>query len=155
MPTDRQMPTPSPGNSRPPERARRNRDEAGATSAIVVLMAVALLSAAALVIDGGYALGAQRRAMNTAEQAARAGSDALSPAALRSGQTRVDPSAAAFAAQAYLASAGASGSVRVNGGQVTVTVAARQDTTILAAVGVSSIPISATATALSIDEDGP
>lgn len=155
MPADHDTPRPSTGRPAPRLRARGSRDESGASSAIVVLMAVALLSAAGLVIDGGYALGAQRRAMNTAEQAARAGSDALSPAALRSGQTRVDPSAASTAAQSYLASADASGSVRVDGGQVTVTVVTRQDTTILAAVGVSSIPVSATATALSIDEDGP
>ena len=120
----------------------------------VVFLGVAMLATAGLVIDGGYALGTKREAMNTAEQAARAGSDALSQARLRSGQTLVDPGEAITAAQSYLSRAGASGAVAVDGGEVTVTVSTRQDTALLSAVGVSSIPVSATATALSIDEDG-
>ena len=57
----------------------------------MVLFTVALLAIAGLVIDGGYALGAKREAMNNAEQAARAGADALNQGALRDGQTMVDP----------------------------------------------------------------
>lgn len=132
---------------------RRRRGERGAAAAFVVLMAVALLAAAGLVIDGGYALAGKREAMNQAEQAARVGADALSPAALRTGETRVDPGRAVAAAQGYLRSVGARGSVNVNGDEVTVTVTARQDTQILTAVGVGSIPIKATATAQSIDHD--
>lgn len=132
---------------------RTRRDEHGASTAIVVLFTVALLTAAGLVIDGGYALGAQRKAMNNAEQAARIGSDALNQGALRDGQTTVDPGLAVTAAQSYLHGIGAHGSVNVNGGEVTVTVAKRQDTKILNAVGVGSIPVKATATALSINQD--
>lgn len=127
--------------------------EQGAVTVFVVLFTVALLAVAGLVIDGGYALGAKRQAMNHAEQAARAGADALDPAALRDGRTVVDGSRAADAAQQYLALVGARGTVDVVGGEVTVTVTSRQDTTMLSAVGVTSIPISASATALSIDAD--
>lgn len=129
----------------------RPRKERGAATVFVVLFTIALLAVAGLVIDGGYALGAKREAMNTAEQAARAGADALDPAALRDGQTRVDPGRAVNAARTYLRTVGAQGSVDVVGGEVTVTVTARQDTTLLSAVGVTSIPIRATATAVSID----
>ena len=66
----------------------------------VVLFTVALLAVAGLVIDGGYALGAKREAMNSAEQAARAGADALDQGSLRDGDTRVDPGRAVAAAQA-------------------------------------------------------
>jgi Flp pilus assembly protein TadG len=133
--------------------AARARDEGGVSTLFVVLFATAMLAVAGLVIDGGYALGAKREAMNQAEQAARVGADALDQAALRSGTTRVDPGQAVAAAQAYLNQVGARGSVAINGGEVTVTVTGSQDTTILSAVGVTSLPIKATATALSIDED--
>lgn len=120
----------------------------------VVLFTVALLAVAGLVIDGGYALGAKRKAMNTAEQAARVGADALSPSALRNGRTLVDPARAVTAARSYLQSVDADGTVSVNAGEVTVTVIARQKTALLSAVGVDSIPVEATSTARSIDQDG-
>ncbi|RYB88296.1 hypothetical protein EUA06_21860 [Nocardioides glacieisoli] len=134
---------------RPP----RRQDERGAATIFVVLFTVALLAVAGLVIDGGYALGAKREAMNNAEQAARAGADALNQGALRDGQTMVAPGRAVNAAQAYLALVGAQGTVDIAGGEVTVTVTGQQDTKLLSAVGVGSIPVKATATALSIDED--
>ena len=129
------------------------RNERGAAAAVVVLFTIALMAVSGLVIDGGYALGAQRRAMNTAEQAARAGADGLDEAALRNGDVRVDPAAGKAAAEHYLMSVGAHGDVVVNGDQVTVTVTAEQDATLLSAVGVGSLDVRATATATSIDED--
>src|ERR1044072_979826 len=132
------------------QRLMRQRGERGASSLIVVLFAVALLAVAGLVIDGGDALGAKREAMNSAEQAARAGADALNQGSLRDGETRVDPGRAVAAAQSYLHSVGAQGTVTVNGGEVSVTVTAHQDTKILTAVGVGSIPVKATANATSI-----
>jgi Flp pilus assembly protein TadG len=129
------------------------RDEHGAAAAFVVLMTVALLSVAGLVIDGGYALGAKREAMTDAEQAARAGADALNQGALRSGEVMVDPGRARIAAQTYLHAVGATGTVRIHGGQVSVTVTTREHTVILSAVGVNTIPIKATATAESIDQN--
>lgn len=130
---------------------RHVRDERGMSTLFVVLFAVAMLSVAGLVIDGGYALGAKREAMNCAEQAARAGADALDQASLRSGETRVDAGRAVGAAQAYLSRVGATGSVSVSGGEVTVVVTDHQKTAILSAVGISTLPIKATATAESID----
>lgn len=136
-------------------RARRMaRDERGAASTgMVVVLGVALLVVGGLVIDGGYTLGARREAMNQAEQAARAGSDALNEGSLRDGTVRVDPGRAIAAANAYLARMGAHGSVSVNGDEVTVTVTSRQDTKILSIVGVGSLPVEATASAVSIDEN--
>lgn len=136
-----------------PSRAQCPRGERGASAAIIVLFTVAFLSVAGLVIDGGYALGAKREAMNNAEQAARAGADALTPSALRDGTIAVDPARATEAARAYLSSVGASGAVDVAGGRVSVMVSGNQPTTILSALGVGSLPFKATATALSIDED--
>jgi len=133
----------------------RVRDERGVSTLFVVLFAVALLAVAGLVIDGGYALASKREAMNQAEQAARVGADALDQAALRNGQTRVSSGQAVAAAQAYLTDVGAIGQVSVNGGEVTVEVTTSQETSILSAVGLTQIPVKATATAQSIDENTP
>lgn len=138
----------------PAPRRRTARDERGAAATgMVVALGVALLVVGGLVIDGGYTLGARREAMNQAEQAARAGSDALNEGSLRDGTVRVDPGRAIAAANAYLAKVGAHGTVSVNGDEVTVTVTSQQDTKILSIVGVGSLPVEATASAVSIDEN--
>src|SRR4029453_15130144 len=96
----------------------RSRDEAGAVTAIVAVFLVALLAVAALVYDGGRAITAKRRAINRAEQAARAGARALDAGALRAGAdtpVRLDERAAAAQAQGYLDGIGATGSVEVTG----------------------------------------
>lgn len=129
------------------------RDEQGAVTPFVVILTIALLVVAGLVIDGGYALAAKREALNEAEQAARVGADALDTGALRSGQTIVDQGLAIAAATNYLSSVGASGTVNVAGGEVTVTVTTHQNTAILSVVGITSIPVSATASSESIDQN--
>jgi Flp pilus assembly protein TadG len=128
-------------------------DQRGVSALVVVLLTTALFSVAGLVIDGGYALSARKEAMTQAQQAARAGADALSIGALRDGTVRVDPDRAAAAARSYLRSVGADGTVAVNGGEVRVTVTSTSDTVMLSAVGVSSLPVEVSATAESIDEN--
>lgn len=133
----------------------RRRDERGIATAFILLFTIALIAVAGLVIDGGYALGAKRTALDEAEQAARVGADALNQGALRDGATQVDTARAAGAAQAYLRQVGAHGTVAVDGGTVTVVVTKSQDTKILSAVNVNHIQIKATASAVSIDQDTP
>ena len=58
-------------------------DEAGSVTAMVAIFAVALLLLAGLVYDGGMILASKRRAINTAEQAARAGAQEVSIASVR------------------------------------------------------------------------
>lgn len=127
--------------------------ERGSITLFTLLISLALLATAALVIDAGYAMGDNRKAMTQAEQAARVGADALSESKLRSGITAVDRDRAIAAAHQYLAGVGASGTVQVDGGRVTVTVTREHETTMLSAVGVGTLPVKATATASSIDED--
>lgn len=129
------------------------RDERGAATVVVVFLAVALLAGAGLVIDGGYALADRRHAMNQAEQTARVASDKISEAGLRDGATLVDDAQARAAAQAYLTTVGARGTVTIAGDRVTVTVRDNYRPAIMSMVGVGSIDVAATATATSIDND--
>jgi Flp pilus assembly protein TadG len=95
--------------------------EAGAIAVMVAVLGVSLLLVVGLVFEGGVAIAAKRRAMNVAEQAARAGAEQLDLAAVRAGAGfQIDPGAATTAADAYLANAGYSGTVAVSGDTVTV-----------------------------------
>lgn len=118
----------------------------------LVFVAMAMVAVAGLVIDGGYAMAAKRTCGQEAEQAARVGADALNQGSLRDGTDYVNPQAAVAAAHAFLARVGAHGVVSVNGGTVTVTVTDQQSTTILSAVGVNSLAVSASASARSITD---
>lgn len=132
----------------------RARNELGASTVFLVLLSVALLVAAGLVIDGGYALAERRRAMNVAEQAARLAADQVSEPSLRSGLRRVDDGRARAAAQTYLRAAGWQGIVTTApSGRVTVNVVGAYRPAVLSMVGVRAFDVRATATAVSIDQD--
>jgi len=130
----------------------REQAEAGFVSLYVVVITVGLLAMAGLVIDGGNALAAREQATDVAQQAARAGADALTPESLRGNPTglTVSPAAAQAAANRVLDTAGVSGTVNVDGANVTVTVVVHKDTTILSAFGVGPIESMATAAATAL-----
>jgi Flp pilus assembly protein TadG len=115
----------------------------------MVIFAVALFAMAGLVIDGGLALDARGRAVDVAQQAARAGAGAISPDSLRgrSPDLRVDVTVATQQAKRVLTLAGATGEVSVLGDTVTVTAHIRQRAVLLAAFGVNELTASADATA--------
>jgi Flp pilus assembly protein TadG len=120
----------------------------GAVTLFIVVIATALLAMAGLVIDGGYALAARQEASFAAEQAARAGADAIAPASLhRSDPLRLDPAAARRAAETYLVTTGHDGRASVAGDAVTVTVRITRRTAILSAIGIADLSSTATATA--------
>ena len=117
--------------------AQPRAGEAGSVTAMVAIFAVALLLLAGLVYDGGMILVSKRRAINTAEQAARAGAQEVSIASVRAGGPfRLDPPAARAAALAYLGQAGYSGAARVHGDTVDVDVRWSQPTIILRLIGI-------------------
>ena len=134
-------------------RRRQLRDEQdrGSVTGYVLFMTVALVLLAGLVLDGGSALTARGAAADVAQQAARAGADALDAASLRAGTPAglvANPAAARQAAVAVLTAAGLSGDVTVAGATVTVTARASRPTTILAMVGIDQVGGSATASAI-------
>ena len=125
----------------------------GSTALLMSVLMVALLVMAGLVLDGGIAIAARQRAADLAEQAARAGADALAPATLRGASPadlRVDPAAARTAADRVLALGGATGEIAVSGRDVTVTAHLRRRSLILAAVGIDDLTGTATATATAL-----
>ena len=107
------------------------------------LLTVAMLILIGLVVDGGYVLAARRRAIDEANGAARAGAEALAPSSYRtSGSLDLDPAAADAAAQSYLAAAGHSGIVTVNGNDVTVTLNFDQPMSLLRIIGIDAVNVS-------------
>lgn len=127
--------------------------ERGSVALYMALIAVGMLMMAGLVIDGGAAIAARARAVDVSEQAARAGADALSQPALRTGTPgglTADPGAARAAAARVLAAAGVTGDVRVSGAAVTVTARVPRRAVVLSAVGVGDLSQSQTSTAVAV-----
>jgi Flp pilus assembly protein TadG len=123
-------------------------DERGQVTVFVVVIATAVLLFAGLVLDGGLALSAKTRALGQAQEAARAGAQALDLTAYRAdGRVRLVPDQARQLALDYLSAAGATGTVTADGSTVTVTVTATESTQLLLLVGVDTIQVSSTGSA--------
>jgi Flp pilus assembly protein TadG len=128
----------------------RRHNQEGSITAFVLLLLVGLVALLGLVVDGGSALSARQSASDEAEQAARAGAGALSVDALRQGALQLDPGAAVAAAEAFARAAGHPGTASVSGGVVTVQIHFRIPTDVLGIVGISSLPVSAQASAVDV-----
>ncbi len=122
----------------------------GSVSAFVALLLVALVALAGLVVDGGAAMSAHQAAVDEAEQAARAGAGALSTDGLRSGSLVIDQDDAIRSAEAFTSAAGHPGTAAVSAGAVTVTIHYRVPTSVLGIIGITSLPVSATASAVDV-----
>jgi hypothetical protein len=125
-------------------RARRGwwRGDDGHVTAFVVVLTTGILALAGLTLDTGIALAAKVRANGQAEAAARAGAQAIDLTAYRAtGALHLVPAQAVAAAQSYLATVGAQGTVTVSGDTVTVTVTATRGTQLLGLVGISSVTV--------------
>lgn len=134
-------------------------DDGRVTAFTAVFTAAALLFAG-LVLDGGLALAAKVRAVGEAQEAARAGAQAIDLDAYRAnGTLRLQPDRAATLAHGYLTSTSTSTSngadavadpgavVEVSADAVTVTVTTSQSTRLLGLVGIHSIRITGRGTA--------
>lgn len=126
------------------------RHDNGAVSTFLAVVFVALLMAAGLVVDGGRKVAALREASHLADNAARAGAQAIDLDTLRStGVVAVDPTRGAGLAEEYLAATGHTGEVSVETDKVTVTVTLTIDPTLLP---VDSFEVAATETATAVTE---
>lgn len=135
-------------------RRLREQTERGAVMFWVIPLMIGLVAMAGLIVDGGSAIAAREKAEDVAQQAARAGADALSPAALHDavpGGLTADRAAAQAAAARVLAAAGiANPNVSVHGDSVTVSVTIHQKTQILSAFGLNQVSGTATSTAIAL-----
>ncbi|MFI5888434.1 pilus assembly protein TadG-related protein [Streptomyces sp. NPDC051554] len=119
-------------------------DDRGGVTVFVAVCVVALIGIIGISVDGGSTMRATERADYIAGEAARAGGQAIDPARAITGTAVVaDPQDAQAAAQAYLRSAGASGSVSVSGDGKTlnVTVTDSYATKFLSVVGIGSLAV--------------
>jgi Putative Flp pilus-assembly TadE/G-like len=131
------------------ERWRQEAGDGGQVTAFVVVIMAALILLAGLVVDGGLTLDAREQALGEAQEAARAGAQAINLAIYRQdGVLVLDPAEAAADARRYLAGSGGTGTVQVTGNQVTVTVTRVQQMQILDAAGLTAITVHATASAV-------
>ncbi len=129
---------------------RDGGSEDGSVSAFVALLLVAVIVLMGLVVDGGAAITAQQAAYDEAEQAARAGAGSLSVDALRSGSVQLDQNRAVAAAEAFMVATGHPGVATVSAGVVVVQVRYRIKTQVLGIVGIVTLPVSATASAVDV-----
>ncbi|KUN57255.1 hypothetical protein AQJ46_48100 [Streptomyces canus] len=123
---------------------RRRLDDAGGITVFVAVCVIALIGIIGVAVDGGSTMRATERADYLAGEAARAGGQAIDPAEAISGTAIVvDPQDAVAAAQAYLGSADATGTVSVSGDgkTLTVNITSSYDTKFLSAVGIGSLPV--------------
>lgn len=131
--------------------ADRQRPERGG-GAVTVPVTVAMLvifAVIGLAVDGVRKAQAFATADAIAEEAARAGGQAVRPGPLVGGTVSLDPTAAAAAAEQYLAQAGVAGRVSVIAAdRIQVEVRTTQRTVLLGLVGVNEITADGTAEAL-------
>lgn len=122
-------------------RLRRRHDERGAAAWTLIITTTAFVALLGLVGGGGELINERVEARRAAEQAARAGADELSVAAVRSGADAVDAGDAIVRAKGVLHRAGWAGTVRVQGSKVIVTATGTRHPEFLGLLGVGEIRI--------------
>jgi Flp pilus assembly protein TadG len=101
----------------------------------------------ALVADGSRVMASLNETSDVAQVAARAGARSVNPST-----GSLDATRAAGAAQAELAASGMTGTVTVNGNEITVTAATTVELPLLTMVGVNQRTVDSTRTARAISD---
>lgn len=132
-------------SSRTADRSRGVNSSRGSVTGFVVCTVAMLVACAGLAFDGGRVIAAYVHAVDVAEGASRAGSQVV--VGVRAGNPRLSTSSARRQAQAFLASAGMSGTVHVDAAHVEVVVSETVRMKILGFFGVASKVVRVTRTA--------
>ncbi|SOC49476.1 hypothetical protein SAMN05660748_2203 [Blastococcus aggregatus] len=140
----------------PRQRLRDQDADRGALGVFLAVLVPGLLLIIGLAVDGGAKVAATQRANAIADEAARAGGQALDVSAALAGDVRVDPGAAVAAAQDYLSRNGVQGAVAVvDGDTLTVTTTITEPTSLLSLIGIQTMTVEGSGTAALItDQDG-
>lgn len=121
----------------------------GSVTVPVAAAMLAIFAIIGLAVDGGRQAQHIARADALAEEAARAGGQAVRQSALIGGTVQVDSAAARAAAQNYLAAADVSGTVLLVGDdRIRVTVTTSQPTVLLGMVGYDTLSATGSGEAL-------
>lgn len=127
---------------RPRPRWRELRGEHGSASVLIVGLCLALAIAIAVAVDGTRKAQAASDATAVAEEAARAGGQALRAHALATGQdATVTPGLAAAEARRYLSATGTTGTVAVQGTRIVVDTTIVKPTLMLGLIGISTVTV--------------
>ncbi|MFW6033601.1 MAG: pilus assembly protein TadG-related protein [bacterium] len=127
-------------------RRRTQAREQGTISLMLAVLAVSLLVAIGLVVDGGRYITAAQLADNAAGEAGRAAGQHITSHAVTGQAPQAHNARAGQAAQDYLAAAGVDGTVTVNGDEITITTTVQRTPVLLSIAGVSAITATGTAT---------
>ena len=130
--------------------ARHNGSEDGQLLAMTVVFMTMFLALTGLVADGGHYLDAKQAAASEAEQAARAGASSLDVGQLRAGAIALDPATAVSTAENYMAFAGHPGTAWVVGNTIYAQISYHQPTQLLSIIGVGSLQINVTESAVNV-----
>jgi len=112
-----------------------------ANALIIVAFTGVMLLAAGLAHDGSRVLAARREAVDVADQAARAGVQAVDAGAVRAGRVELDAAAAVAEADRFVRAAGYQGTVAWTGERLRVSVTIPVDLPLLSATGLSSTTV--------------
>jgi hypothetical protein len=114
---------------------------------LVLILAVAMVIIAGVIVDGDGKTRSLQQALTIAQGAARAGTNAATGDAINGDAFNLSPIAAVNAAQNYIHDTAATGTARVIGDQVIVTVDLTYTPKILGDFGFGPMPVHATAAA--------
>jgi hypothetical protein len=108
---------------------------------------IALIITAGIVVDGGGKTQTFQEALSIAQSAARSGTNAATGTSVNGDAFDLSGPAAVAAARNYIAASGATGTARVVGNKVVVTVDMSYRPRILGAFGFGPLPVEATGSA--------
>ena len=130
-------------------RDSRSRNDAGSITVWLAMISLTVITCVGMAVDLGGQVLAHERAHDLAAQAARAGAEQVqAPAAIEGTTVTIAPAAARAAAEAYLKSAGVTGTVTVTSGTtITVTVTESYRPRFLELIGVTHLNVIAHASA--------
>lgn len=128
---------------------RSLRGERGSTSVLILGLSIAVLVGVGFAVDGTRKGQAYSQATSIAEEAARAGGQALKTRELAAGtDADVDPQLAVVEAQRYLVASGASGTARWADDRLTVETTITRPTVFLGSIGISEFTVHGSGTAV-------
>ncbi|MGW3993265.1 pilus assembly protein TadG-related protein [Amycolatopsis sp. NPDC004772] len=128
---------------------RSLQGERGSASVLILGLTIAVLVGVGFAVDGTRKGQAYSQARSIAEEAARAGGQALKTRELAVGtDADVDPQLAVVEAQRYLNAFGASGTARWADGRVVVETTITRPTIFLGSIGISEFTVHGSGTAV-------